>query len=247
MADTENTPQFFMFTTRKKGEREKRFENLKKRFTMAQILQLLGNDFEDSEYNESTIAALIEGRIISESMALEEAKSIYAEKYKQKRKDDREKGLFDDYFAALDDYKLDKLNSEKDKIEKLTYIDGKSDWIDLRAAEDVVMKKGDFHLIKLGISMQLPKGYEAVIVPRSSTYKNFGIIQTNHMGVVDETYCGDNDVWMMPAYALRDTEIHVNDRICQFRIQKHQPTIVFEEVDELGNQTKGGIGSTGKN
>ena len=113
MADTENTPQFFMFTTRKKGEREKRFENLKKRFTMAQIMQLLGNDFEDSEYNESTIAALIEGRIISESMALEEAESIYAEKYKQKRKDDREKGLFDDYFAALDDW-----NENKEKYEE---------------------------------------------------------------------------------------------------------------------------------
>lgn len=139
-----------------------------------------------------------------------------------------------------------RIKYHSNEIEKLTYIDGKSDWIDLRAAEHVVMKKGDFHLIKLGVSMQLPKGYEAVIVPRSSTYKNFGIIQTNHMGVVDETYCGDNDVWMMPAYALRDTEINVNDRICQFRIQKHQPAITFEEVECLGNDDRGGIGSTGK-
>lgn len=140
-----------------------------------------------------------------------------------------------------------RIKYHSNEIEKLTYIAGKSDWIDLRSAEHVVMKQGEFHLIKLGISMQLPKGYEAVIVPRSSTYKNFGIIQTNHMGVVDETYCGDNDVWMMPAYALRDTEIHVNDRICQFRIQKHQPTIIFEEVEHLDNEDRGGIGSTGKN
>lgn len=134
-----------------------------------------------------------------------------------------------------------------DKIEKLTYIDGKSDWIDLRAAEDVVLKRGEFALISLGVSMQLPAGYEAVIVPRSSTYKNFGIIQTNHMGVVDESYCGDNDVWRMPALAVRDTEIHINDRICQFRIQRHQPVISFIETERLGNADRGGIGSTGKN
>lgn len=139
-----------------------------------------------------------------------------------------------------------RIKYHSDEIEKLRYIEGKSDWIDLRAAEEVEMKKGDFHLIKLGVSMQLPEGYEAVIVPRSSTYKNFGIIQTNHMGVIDETYCGDNDLWMMPALAVRDTVIHVNDRICQFRIQKHQPQITFEEVEVLGNADRGGIGSTGK-
>lgn len=140
-----------------------------------------------------------------------------------------------------------RIKYHSDEIEKLTYIDGKSDWIDLRAAEHVVLKQGEFKLIKLGVSMELPKGYEAVIVPRSSTYKNFGIIQTNHMGVVDETYCGDNDMWMMPALAMRDTEIQVNDRICQFRIQKHQPVISFVEVKSLGNADRGGIGSTGKN
>ena len=94
-----------------------------------------------------------------------------------------------------------RIKYHSNEIEKLTYIDGKSDWIDLRSAEHVVLKKGEFKLIKLGVSMQLPAGYEAVIVPRSSTYKNFGIIQTNHMGVVDESYCGDDDVWMMPALA----------------------------------------------
>ncbi len=133
-----------------------------------------------------------------------------------------------------------------DKIERLDYIAGKSDWIDLRSAENVTLKKGEFRLISLGVSMQLPPGYEAVIVPRSSTFKSFGIIQTNHMGVIDETYCGDNDVWMMPALAVRDTQIHVNDRICQFRILRHQPRLVFEETDCLGNPDRGGLGSTGK-
>ena len=139
-----------------------------------------------------------------------------------------------------------KIKYLSDKIEKLQYIDGKSDWIDLRAAEDIVMKKGEFKLIPLGIAMELPKGYEAHVVPRSSTFKNYGIIQTNHMGIIDETYCGDNDQWFMAAYALHDTEIHVNDRICQFRIMKHQPAIVFQEVDILGNHDRGGHGSTGK-
>lgn len=138
-----------------------------------------------------------------------------------------------------------RIKYHSNEIEKLTYIAGKSDWIDLRSAEHVILKKGEFRLIKLGVSMQLPEGYEAVIVPRSSTYKNFGIIQTNHMGVIDETYCGDSDMWMMPALAMRDTEININDRICQFRIQRHQPQITFEEVECLGNKDRGGIGSTG--
>lgn len=132
-----------------------------------------------------------------------------------------------------------------DKIEKLRYIDGKSDWIDLRASEDITLKKGEFRLIPLGVAMQLPEGYEAHIVPRSSTYKNFGVIQTNHMGVVDESYCGDGDQWYWPALAVRDTEIHVNDRICQFRIMRHQPEIVFEETERLGDTDRGGFGSSG--
>lgn len=132
-----------------------------------------------------------------------------------------------------------------DKIEPLAYIGGKSDWIDLRAAEDMVLKKGEFRLIPLGVAMKLPEGYEAHIVPRSSTFKNFGIIQTNHMGVIDETYCGDNDQWRMPVYAVRDTEIHANDRICQFRIVEHQPEIVFEQVERLDGEDRGGFGSTG--
>ncbi len=139
-----------------------------------------------------------------------------------------------------------KIRYFSDQIEKLRYIDGKSDWIDLRCAEEITMKQGEFKLIPLGIAMELPQGYEAHIVPRSSTFKNFGIIQTNHMGVVDESYCGDNDQWYMPAYALRDTVIHVNDRICQFRLMAHQPALSFAECAHLGNADRGGIGSTGK-
>lgn len=133
-----------------------------------------------------------------------------------------------------------------DKIDKLEYIDGKSDWIDLRASEDVILKAGDFALIPLGVAMELPQGYEAHIVPRSSTYKNFGVIQANHCGIVDGSYCGDNDMWRMPVIAMRDTEIHVNDRICQFRIMKKQPQIQFDEVDKLTGKDRGGFGSTGK-
>ena len=133
-----------------------------------------------------------------------------------------------------------------DKIEKLRYIDGKSDWIDLRAAEEICLKKGEFRLIPLGLAIELPKGYEAHVVPRSSTYKNFGLIQTNHMGVIDESYCGDGDQWYVPMLAVRDTEIHINDRICQFRIMKNQPSIVFEEVDHLEGADRGGFGSSGR-
>lgn len=133
-----------------------------------------------------------------------------------------------------------------DSIDKLTYIDGKSDWIDLRAAETVDMDPMEFKLIPLGIAMQLPAGYEANVIPRSSTFKNFGIIQVNSMGLIDESYCGDNDQWYFPAIALRKTTILANDRICQFRIMKHQPQIEFREVDNLNNESRGGIGSTGK-
>jgi dUTP pyrophosphatase len=134
-----------------------------------------------------------------------------------------------------------------DRIDKLAYIDGKSDWIDLRAAEEVEFHAGEFKLISLGVSMELPKGYEAHVVPRSSTFKNYGLIQTNSCGIIDQTYCGQNDIWRWPAYALRDTVVHVNDRICQFRIVENQPVIHFEEVEELTGENRGGFGSTGKN
>jgi dUTP pyrophosphatase len=134
-----------------------------------------------------------------------------------------------------------------DRIDKLAYIDGKSDWIDLRAAEEVEFRAGEFKLISLGVSMELPAGYEAHVVPRSSTFKNYGLIQTNSCGIIDQTYCGQNDIWRWPAYAVRDTVVHVNDRICQFRIVENQPVIRFEEVEELTGEDRGGFGSTGKN
>ena len=129
------------------------------------------------------------------------------------------------------------------KVEKIT----QGDLIDLRAAEDIKMKAFDFKLIPLGVAMQLPKGYKANVYPRSSTYKNFGIILANSVGQIDESYCGDGDQWMFPAIALRDTVIHKNDRICQFEIVRKMPDIEFEVVDSLDNDNRGGIGSTGKN
>ena len=121
----------------------------------------------------------------------------------------------------------------------------KGDLIDLRAAEDVEMKAGDFKLISLGVSMKLPDGYEAHIVPRSSTFKNFGILQTNSMGVIDNSYSGTNDIWRFPALAMRDTIINKGDRICQFRIMKKQPEIEFIEAETLDSIDRQGFGSTG--
>ncbi len=120
------------------------------------------------------------------------------------------------------------------------------DWIDLRAAETVEMKAGEFKMIPLGVAMELPKGYEALVVPRSSTFKRYGIILANSIGIIDESYKGDDDEWNFLAYAMRDTEIKKNERICQFRIIEHQPEIRIEEVDTLGNENRGGIGSTGR-
>lgn len=132
------------------------------------------------------------------------------------------------------------------EIEKIQKIGGnKSDWIDLRCAEDTTMIAGERKMIPLGVAMQLPEGYEAIMAPRSSTFKTYGILQANSIGIIDETYCGDNDQWHFPAYATRDTHINKNERICQFRIIEHQPAIIFEEVETLGNADRGGLGSTG--
>lgn len=134
-------------------------------------------------------------------------------------------------------------DKEIDKVEKIS----KGDLIDLRSAETIELKKGEFHLIPLGVGMKLPNGYKANLYPRSSTYKKFGIIMANSVGQIDNSYSGDNDQWMFAAVALRDTIIHKNDRICQFEIQKIQPEIEFEEVDYLDENSRGGIGSTGVN
>lgn len=141
----------------------------------------------------------------------------------------------------MKEIKIKYFDNEIDKIEKIS----KGDWIDLRAAETVHLKAGEMRLIPLGVGMILPKDYEAHIVPRSSTYKNFKIIQTNHYGVIDNSYCGDGDQWMFPACAFVDTTINKNDRICQFRIMKKQPELQFVEVEHLNSENRGGFGSTG--
>ena len=121
------------------------------------------------------------------------------------------------------------------------------DWVDLRAAETVDMKAGEFRIISLGISAKLPEGYEAHIAPRSSTFKNFGVLQVNSVGVIDNSYSGDNDVWGFAAYAVRDTTIHEGDRICQFRIMRRMEPVEFVEVEHLDGVDRGGFGSTGVN
>jgi len=129
-------------------------------------------------------------------------------------------------------------------IEKLEKIE-KGDWIDLRAAENVELNRGAFALISLGVSMKLPEGYEAHVVPRSSTFKNWGVLQANSMGVIDNSYSGTNDIWKFPAFAVKDTVINKGDRICQFRIMEKQPTVTFTEADSLDDTDRGGFGSTG--
>lgn len=120
------------------------------------------------------------------------------------------------------------------------------DWIDLRAAEDLRMDAGEFKLIPLGVAMELPEGYEALVAPRSSTFKNTGVLLANSIGIIDESYKGNGDEWHFPAYAVRATYIRKNERICQFRIIRHQPMIHLIEVDNLSNENRGGIGSTGR-
>lgn len=120
------------------------------------------------------------------------------------------------------------------------------DWIDLRAARDIDIEKGETVVIPLGVAIQLPNGYEAIVAPRSSTFKHFGILMSNSIGVIDESYCGDDDEWHFPAFATRAAYIKKNDRICQFRIIEHQPAVRFETVLELGHDNRGGFGSTGK-
>lgn len=146
-----------------------------------------------------------------------------------------------------------KYHADIEKIKKIEV----GDWIDLRAAEDVFIGYGEFKTISLGVSMKLPEGYEAHVAPRSSTFKNFGIIMTNSIGIIDNSYCGDDDIWGFPAYCLEPkqgdpfeaeewgTQIKKGERICQFRIVKKQPSVTFEEVETLGGVNRGGFGSTG--
>lgn len=128
------------------------------------------------------------------------------------------------------------------KLEKLSV----GDWVDLRASYDIHLDRGEFYNIPLGIAMQLPKGYEAIVAPRSSTFKKYGILMVNGIGIIDNSYCGDNDEWAFPALATRETIIPKNARIAQFRIQLNQPPLHFVEVERLNNADRGGFGSTGE-
>ncbi len=143
----------------------------------------------------------------------------------------------------MKEIKIKYFNDYIDKIKKIDI----GDWVDLRCAseDEIHLKQGEFKLIPLGIAMKLPRGYEANIVPRSSTFKTYGIIQTNHFGVIDESYCGDKDQWFMPVYATRDCVILPNDRICQFRINKKMKKVKFNIVENLSSTNRGGFGSTG--
>lgn len=121
---------------------------------------------------------------------------------------------------------------------------GVSDWIDLRSGIDVELQPMERCNIPLGVAMKLPDGYEAHIEARSSTYRNFKIIRINS-GVIDNSYCGNDDEWHFEALALEHTIIHKNDRICQFRVMKNQPRVMFHEVDALHGTNRGGSGTTG--
>lgn len=138
--------------------------------------------------------------------------------------------------------KIKYFDPELKKMEKIS----KGDWIDLRCAQDMTLKKGEHAYVPLGIAMELPKGYEAWLVSRSSTAKKFGIVHCDDVGVIDNSYCGDNDEWKLPVIAVRDTTLHKNDRICQFRLHEIMPELEVEEVEVLGNPDRGGLGSTGK-
>lgn len=138
-----------------------------------------------------------------------------------------------------------KIKYVKDGMEKIEQIEN-GDWIDLRIAEDVHLEPNEFKLIPLGVAMVLPTNHEALVIPRSSTFKKYGIIQANSIGLIDETYCGDNDEWQFPAYATRAVDIPKNTRICQFRIIEHQPPVGIVEVTELSEVNRGGFGSTGE-
>ena len=137
-----------------------------------------------------------------------------------------------------------KIQYLNDSITRLEYVDGKSDWIDLAAAETVTLKAGELAKIPLGVAMKLPEGFEAHVIPRSSTFKNYGVLQANSMGLIDCSYCGPNDWWIFPAYATRDVTIEKGARIAQFRIMENQPKLVFEEC-RLEGADRGGFGSTG--
>lgn len=124
-------------------------------------------------------------------------------------------------------------------------INNVGNWVDLYVYEDITLKAGERAYIPLGVAMELPQGYEAIMASRSSTFKRYGLLQSNAIGVIDSSFCSNDDQWMYPAYATRDITIPKGTRICQFRILKSQPPLEFQEVEDLGNPVRGGLGSTG--
>ena len=171
---------------------------------------------------------------------LEVCESFYTVSKKKLREYMKKAGLLK---AKTKTIKIKYFDRDIEKIQKISV----GDWIDLRVAERVELKAGEYKLLRLGVGMILPDGYEALVLPRSSTPSKFGIILANSMGVIDNSYSGDADEWRFPAVAIRDTVIEKGDRIAQFRIMKNQPGIKFEVVDHLNEISRGGIGSTGKN
>jgi len=186
----------------------------------------------DLKNYEAMVTYFLNGELVSSVFKLWEITKLRKDESKPKGKGVNRKQL-----KVLIKY----FDNEIDKVAKIAI----GDWIDLRAAESIELKAGEFKLIPLGVAMQLPEGYEANVVPRSSTFKNYGILQANHYAVIDESYCGDNDQWFLPVYATRDTFISKNDRVCQFRINRKMPKVDFVEVEVLGNADRGGHGSTG--
>lgn len=167
----------------------------------------------------------------------------------------KDKGYIEEGLKADTRKKARMIQKVRDMVVKVKYFDPacklerieKGDWIDLHAREDMYIMKGASCCIPLGVAMELPEGHEAHIIPRSSTFKTWGLIQTNSMGLIDNSYKGDGDEWMMPVFATADTEIRKGDRVCQFRIVEKQTAFKFVEVEKLGNADRGGFGSTGVN
>lgn len=127
----------------------------------------------------------------------------------------------------------------------ITVLDG-GDWIDLRCAETMILKKGDYRAIPLGIAVDIPEGYSAIIAPRSSLFGRYGLLCANSFGIIDNSYNGDNDEWHFLVYATKSSMIWKNERICQFRLIKQSEPITIMPVEHLGNPDRGGIGSTGR-
>ncbi len=137
-----------------------------------------------------------------------------------------------------------KVKYHDSELIKLEQVEG-SDWIDLRSATDIEIEQFESKKISLGISIEIPIGFEAHIAPRSGTFDKYGIIMTNGLGIIDNKYKGNEDIWGMNVWAVRKTKINKNDRICQFRIIEKQPNLIFNEVDDMNNENRGGWGSTG--